>query len=130
MTVDYGSDLGTFPDLDPMGGMVSGTRAVAESAARKLMQRRGSNEDEPTVGIDILDWLNETQSPFAALRLQAEAREAIESDERVERANVTVEFNVAAQRIRLKVRGECAAGPFAFVLGISDVGATTFEVTS
>lgn len=125
ITDPYGTDVSTFPDLDPRLQAISGQRAVAEAVARRWLTPLGALVYDPTYGEDIRALLNapvdqpRIRAIAAALAAQAEA------DERVQSAEVTITSSGPPGGLVLAVKGRLisANGPFVLVLTISQLNA-------
>lgn len=121
----YGTDVSTFPDLDPQLRPISGQRAIAEAVARRWLTPLGALAYDETYGEDVRALLNSAvdsprlQSLRGALVAQATA------DERVQSA--TVELSISGPAgglsVNLRARLVSAAGPFALVLTITQLNA-------
>lgn len=118
---DFGSDISTFPDLDPAFALRTGPHVVAEAVARRFITPRGSLFWDPAFGFDTRALLNDaipaSQLPTIASQLETEAMK----DERVLGANVSVTQNFQQQTIAIKCELTLATGPFAFTLTIGQV---------
>lgn len=122
MTTDYGSDISTpdAVDLDPLGTLVTGARALGQALARRLVTSRGSLLDDPSYGYDLRQLVGDVLGPLALETVRAEVLDQLRADERVDDAAVTV-----TQPTRTSVRVEAvvsaAAGPLRLVLSVSAV---------
>lgn len=102
-----GLDISTFvggsPDLDPVAQLISGERSVVESVARRWLTPKGSlpgpREEVEDYGEDCRGWLQARNSATkrAALRASLQAQALLE--ERVKKADVTVEQTATGLRI-------------------------------
>lgn len=114
----YGSDISTFPDLDPSFSLLSGPRVVGEAIARRLTTPPGSLPDSSAYGYDVRQLL-ELELDEADL---AEARAAIarqvEAEERVLGAD-GIEVFLVDERLSVRVQLVLAEGPFALTLQVS-----------
>lgn len=125
VTDPYGTDVSTFPDLDPRMEAIRGQRAIAEAVGRRWITPLGALAYDEAYGENVRALLNaEIDSPRlqairAALVAQATA------DERVESA--TVELSVSGPSsgltVVLRARLVSAAGPFVLVLTITRLNA-------
>lgn len=125
VTDEYGSDVSTFPDLDPTFKPLTGQRAVAEAVARRWITPLGSLAYDETYGEDIRALLNaqidspRIQAIRAALVAQATA------DERVLGATVDLSVSGAPSGLVVTLRGQIATadGPFSLVLTVDALNA-------
>lgn len=121
----YGTDISTFPDLDPTFTLITGERVVAESIARRWTTPPGSLEGEEDYGYDVRLHLNQALSPRDLFRIQSVLTQEAEKEERVEGVDVTVDHNFSSGT--LKVVGAIQTndvGTFDLVLAIDKVSAT------
>lgn len=125
---DFGTDVSTFPDLDPSFTPISGTRVVAEAIARRLMTPRGSLAGYPNYGYDLRAAVNEYMGLRDQLRIQSAVAGECEADERVNRANVVVTFSAPTSQLTVTVRLETAAGPFVLVLAVTALSLTILQI--
>lgn len=122
---EYGTDVSTFPDLDPKMLPVSGQRAIAEAVARRWITPLGSLVYDPNYGEDLRGLLN---APTDTARLRsirgALATQAL-ADERVQSATVDLSVSGSGNALTVTVRGRLisAAGPFDLVLTVSQLAA-------
>lgn len=125
VTDPLGTDVSTFPDLDPQFRPIAGQRAVAEAVARRWLTPLGGLVYDETYGEDVRALLNAAadsprlQAIRAALVAQATA------DERVVSATVDLSLSGPTAGLTLTVRGRLvsADGPFALVLTITQLNA-------
>lgn len=124
VAVGLGTDVSTFPDLDPLLRPISGQRVVGEAVARRWCTPLGKLVDDATYGdIDLLSFLNRAFSLDELRTLEARlAAQALE-DERVDACTVTVTTSGAASSLVLTVTAQLttAAGPFRLVLTASQL---------
>jgi hypothetical protein len=119
---DFGSDVSTFPDLDPEFFLHTGTRVLGESVARCYQTPQGSDTWRLEWGRDLRRYLNEPMTPERLAQLQAEAEEGAELDERALEAVATATFNEPAATVLLSVRVVTGAGPFLLTFSLDEVG--------
>jgi hypothetical protein len=116
----YGSDVSTFPDLDPTLSLISTQRAIAEVVARRWLTPNGSLFYAPSEGVDVREYLNQGFTKARVYALQAQLAAEAEADERVESASVRVDFNAQAQTLKVSATlRPYDSGPFALVLTVS-----------
>lgn len=83
MATDYGIDVSTIPDLDPVFALVSGRDALIQSLVRRLQTPRGALPFNPDDGLDVCDWLHEGQTATQLFRLRSMVEAELLKDERV-----------------------------------------------
>jgi hypothetical protein len=113
---DFGTDISTFPDLDPRFRLISGPQVVVEALARRLTTSRGSLISDPAYGWDVRQLLNAERDRRSDARAIASMKAQVEADERVLSARVTM--TPAGDALSITVRFTTQAGPFAFVLSV------------
>lgn len=121
-TPDFGSDVSTFPGLDPAFILRTGVSVLGEALARVYMTPQGSDTWHPDYGRDLRRYLNEPMTPERLAQLQAEAEDGAELDERVAEAVATATFNEATSTVLLAVRVTTEAGPFLFTFSLDEGG--------
>lgn len=122
MAIDYGTDVSTYPDLDPLFQIISGKQVLAEALLRRYQTPRGGLWYDPDYGLDIRLWLNESfDTDSASLdRLAASIEAEAMKDERVGAASVAVELNLATSYLTITARVQPRdAVAFELVLGVS-----------
>lgn len=119
-TPDFGSDVSTFPGLDPDFILRTGPQVLAEVLARIYMTPQGSDTWHPEWGRDLRRYLNEDMTPERLAQLQAEAEEGAELDERVLEASAVATFNEHTSTVSLSVRVITASGPFVFTFSLDE----------
>lgn len=127
----FGSDVSTFPDLDPTFSLMTTQRVIAEAVARRLLTPQGGLFYDPSAGVDVRGLLNAgfTQSGVYALRARIAAE--AEADERVASAEVRLDFNQAAQTLAIRVRlVPHDGGPFFLVLSVSALAVDVSVLTA
>lgn len=123
----FGTDVSTFPDLDPQFRLISGQRVVAEAVARRWLTPRGSVSYDETYGEDVRAYLHARVDGPRLRALEAALQAQAVADERVQSAVVTLSTSTSgtAAGLRLRVTGRLttAAGPFTLVLTVDQLGA-------
>ena len=115
---DFGTDISTFPDLDPSFSVVTGPRVVVEAVARRLTTPRGSLIGDEEYGFDLRQLLHLDLSQRDEARVLAQLRAQAEADERVLGATVRL-LRSSGDTLRVVVRFSTLDGPFAFTLAVS-----------
>ncbi len=120
---DYGTDISTFPDLDPNFTVKSGPAVVAEAVARRLMTPNGGGlfYDE-SYGFDLRSYLNGALTTKTQSYVSSVVEQQALLDERVVDASANVTLNSATGKLRVDLNIETGDGPFELVLAISAVG--------
>ncbi|MGB0890535.1 MAG: hypothetical protein ACPGWS_09650, partial [Solirubrobacterales bacterium] len=77
------SDDGSTADLDPSFKLISGTRAVLEAVARRLITRRGTLLEDPEYGFDLRAYQSAKINSVREAAILAGARAEALKDERV-----------------------------------------------
>lgn len=125
VTDPYGTDVSTFPDLDPSFKALAGQRAVAEAVARRWITPLGTLVYDADYGEDVRALLNaEIDSPRLQALRAALVGQAL-ADERVVAATVdlTTSGPTASKTLTLRGRITTATGPFSLVLTIDALNA-------
>lgn len=125
--MSFGTDISTFAsdprgDLDPRWLVISGPRVVAEAVARRLTTPTGSLVDDPAYGWDVRQLLDLDLGTHALSEARAQVAVQAESDERVMRADVSVE--AVGERLVIHVELLTSDGPARFTLQVSAVTTT------
>lgn len=110
--------VGGAADLDPSFTYISGTRAVLEHCARRLISPPGSYDD-PDWGFDVNSWLNATLLPRDTDSLAAAVRNEVVDVEGAADADVNVSVDsTLGLVIEVDVQmSDADTYPFVFVLG-------------
>jgi phage baseplate assembly protein W len=120
-SIDYGSDVLTFPGVDPNLTLSKGGRVLAEALARRLCTPRGSLPFHEDYGLDLRSFLNEAVTSDSLYRLKSAVERECEADERVESASVSLDYNAQTRRLRVRIEATTAQGPFRLTLAVSQV---------
>ena len=87
MAADYGSDVSTVGELDPMMRLQTGRQIVAWALARRLMTRRGSMLRDSHYGFDVRDYVQRKMTPSARMALAGGVRAEALKDRKSTRLN-------------------------------------------
>jgi hypothetical protein len=120
-----GIDLDVIDDLPPTFRLASGQKNLANALVRQLITPEGALAafgGDPEYGYDLRDKLNESWTQAGLATLGAEIVAKWQRDERVKSVTVTASHNLATSTLKLDAQVESAAGPFALIVQISDVG--------
>jgi phage baseplate assembly protein W len=129
MAIDLGTDVSCFPDLDPLGTLVSGKTALAQAIARRLTTPRGGLFYDTNYGTDLRLYLNEGMTSEAQSRIKAAIESECRKDERVASATADVTFNAAAQSLAVSISLSIASGPFTLTLAVTQLTVALLTVT-
>lgn len=127
MTTDFGWDVACVDDIDPAFELVTGPKAVAQAIVRRHITPRGGLHYAGTYGYDLRQHLNGSFEPGDEFVIAQAVEAQCEQDERVRSADVTVSYEAASEKLRVRIVVALDEGPFEFVLGVS---AVTVEVLS
>lgn len=120
---DYGSDISTFPDLDPSFGLLTGPRVVAEAVARRLMTPRGGLFYDPQYGFDLRALLNDATPDARLAAIASQVEDEALKDERVQAVQAFVTRNGQAGTLVVRIVLTLASGTFPLTLTIGQVAA-------
>lgn len=120
---DLGTDISCVDDLDPAFTVTSGTLALSQAIARRLITPRGSLFYDEDYGLDLRAYLNAgiSQGSGFAFRLAAQIEAECLKDERVETIDAEVAFDIANEKLVAKLKGVASTGPFRLTLLVSSV---------
>lgn len=129
-TLDASADINTpvdaatgLPDLDPYFRVVTGRTAVAQALLRRLVTPRGALLGEPTYGLDVRAWVNDTLTAGDLRRLESRVAEELRADERVDDVVAVATFATEVLRIVVRVRVVGLTTPLRLTLAVSAVTA-------
>jgi phage gp46-like protein len=114
----YGVGIDVLPDLSFR--RMSGTEKAVQALILRLMTPKGSLFWALEDGVDLREFVQDTWDEQTRFELETFAANEIAKDERVEEFVVTAS-QIDLERVRLRVEGRLAEGPFSFVLNISQV---------
>lgn len=117
------TDLGTDYSLIERR-LKTGLDNLRGAILRQLQTPRGGLFYDPGYGFDLREAVNAPWNAQTRYQLETFAQAAVERDPRVLEAEVEAR-QIDLERIRLTIRGQTAAGPFALVI---DATALTAEV--
>lgn len=125
MAADHGSDWAGVTDITPDLREVDGRQGLAEALATRLFQPLGGVFYDQTNGYDTRTLLSAETVPR---NIRQSILAQLLADERVESADVRVEFNAATRELAITCLIVDADGPFALVLDPADASAAILEV--
>lgn len=129
MATDFGTDISCYPDLDPLGTLVSGNTALAQAIARRLTTPRGGLFYDTNYGTDLRLYLNEGMTNETQSRIKAAIESECRKDERVSSASAEVTFNFATQTLSVSISLVTASGPFTLTLDVTQLTVSLLTVT-
>jgi hypothetical protein len=120
---DLGIDISCTDDLDPAFTPVTGTKALAQAMARRLITPRGSLFYDLEYGFDLRAYLNAgiTQGDGFAFRLGAQIEAECLKDERVGTVDAQLSYDPVTEKLTVLLSGVASDGPFRLVLAVSAV---------
>ncbi len=121
MSVDFGQDVSSYPDVDAAFSPLTGPRVVAEAAARRLSTPRGIIPSCPDYGFDTRALLNESVTAAKLDQWRRQIVLELEKDERFASVEATLAYDSATMTLRIGLEIETADGPFALVLAVTAV---------
>lgn len=127
--IELGIDILAFGgDLDVDLREVTDTAAVAQAVAHRLSTPEGSLfYDAAYDSIDLRAYLSAAMDEAEAYRLRAKIERCARAEERVDDADVDVEFNPVARTLTVTVEGTTAAGPFRLVVAANAAAVAILE---
>lgn len=117
---DFGTTLSCTFDLDAMGGVVSGIRALSEALIRRIITPRGRLLYDPNYGYDVQGEVNDDIAPNQIGQIGANMDQEFLKDERVYASTTTVTLSAAGE-LDTNTSIQSALGPFSLVLTINQV---------
>jgi hypothetical protein len=118
-------DIDVLDDLPPTFRLAYGPKVLANYIARELITPEGvlavSFEGDPEYGYDVRGRLNSAWSVRELSSLAAAIEGKIKRHERVQGVEVEVSHSLATSTLSVHIEIETAAGPFKFVLAVTDV---------
>ncbi len=124
----FGSDVSTFPDLDPTFAIIDGNRVLAEAILRRLTTTREGLFYDGDYGLDVRAWLNESLVPKRLYLLQRQIEAECEKDERVLSADATLDLNAVAHTLTVTLIVDTSEDAFKLTLGIDQVSASILAI--
>jgi hypothetical protein len=119
-----GVDVSSYPDLDPLGTLVSGLTALCQRIARRLTNPRGAWFWSPNECTDLRAYMNEALTIDAQASIKAAVEREALREEEVQTANADVSVNTLSsqgQSVTIHLTGTTKTGPFQFVLAVTAV---------
>jgi hypothetical protein len=119
---ELGVDLDVMTDLPPSFTLARGFKNLANAIVRRLSTPKGALAkfgDDPDYGLGLMGWLNASRTTAEVQALGGEIEEQVTADERIQSAEVTVEFSHETSTLSVDLALTTAAGPFRLVLAAS-----------
>lgn len=129
MATDFGTDISCYPDLDPLGTLVSGNTALAQAIARRLITPRGSLFYDTNYGTDLRLYLNEGMTNEAQSRIKSAIEAECAKDERVSSVTADVVYSSAARTLAITITLVGGSGPFSLTLAVTSLTVSLLTVT-
>jgi len=118
----FGTDVSTFPDLDPTFTIISGQHVVGEACARRLYCPRGGLLYDSDYGMDVRLLLNAGFTPQQAYVFKTALESECEKDERVIAASAVLAYVNATNTLTATIRVQTSnATAFALTLTVTQV---------
>jgi hypothetical protein len=118
---ELGIDIASLGDLDPQLRLIGGRAVLAQDLLHRLETPAGGLFDDDSYGYDLRALLCAALDERDAPRIAAAVEAQCLLDERVLSVRAAVTLYRAESRLRVAVAVETAEGPFAFVVGVTDV---------
>jgi phage baseplate assembly protein W len=116
-----GVDIECLDDISAKLVLVSGARNVALAIARRLRTPRGGLFYDRNYGFDLRQFCNADVTADTMREIRAGVEAEALKDERVQEARCVVTWEPTAERFRVELRCNGAAGPFRLVAAIGAV---------
>lgn len=127
MATNYGSDTYCITDIPLVDIQVTAPQQIiGQRVARRLTTPRGALGligDDGNFGFDVRQFFNAKLSPTEIATAQQQIADECLKDEQVGTATVELTYVAASGDVSIRVRMTSAAGPFAFVLQVSQLTA-------
>lgn len=121
MATDYGIDVSTIPDLDPVFALVSGREALIQALWRRIQTPKGALPFNPDDGLDVRDWLHEGRTPTQLFRLRSSVEAELLKDERVLSVTCETSWTPGGEGVELRIFVEPVVGKaFTMTASVSD----------
>lgn len=125
--IDFGQDFSFLSGLDPNLGLVSGLANLGQALAHRLETPRGGLFYDGDYGTDVRGRINDAMTPAGLSRLASDVNTECRKDERVLTCISNVQFVQATSSLSITLYVTTAAGPFQFVLAVTEVSVALLE---
>lgn len=116
-------------DLDPMFGMVSGTKSLGQALVGRLTTPRGGLFYDSDYGTDLRAYLNAPMTQQALAKLSGDVQAECLKDERVQSAACSPTWSAASGVLTLHVNVITGSGPFKLVIGVTSMTVALMQFT-
>lgn len=128
---DFGIDVGSYPDYDLLGTLVSGNAGLGQRVAKRLTNPRGAWFWAPNECTDLRQYLNDTLTIEKQSTIKNDVEREVQREEQVlsVTADVIISSPVSAlgQTITIHIVGMTQDGPFKFVMNVTSVTLSIFQ---
>jgi hypothetical protein len=122
---DFGQDFDVLGEMPTSFVLASGRRNLANAIARRLQTPARFLYDafggDPDYGLDLRGRLNSASSLDKIAALEADTKDQVEQDERVQAADISATYDLAAASLTVDIGLHTPEGFFSLVLKVSDV---------
>lgn len=122
-TVDFGRDVGTFPELDGALKERDEVSLLGEAILRRLTTPRGTLAFHEDYGTDIRAYLNEAVTDDLLSRIKDGVEVEVLQDERFEAVTASPSYAPSTRTLTLEVEVTVADGPFTFTISVTQLTA-------
>jgi hypothetical protein len=119
----FGTDIDVTTDLPTSFVLAAGLQNLANAIVRRLGTPAGALAafgDDENYGYDLRSKLNRGMSLVAIRAVNGEIEAEVLRDERIFKAEVATDFNLATNLFAVDIALETALGPFRLILAVSD----------
>jgi hypothetical protein len=132
MATNFGKDV-SCTDSMRTGRYATGVRLVAESYYRRLTTPRGTlrgGEDEANFGLDLNNYVGQTNSRAAKAALPGQIAAELGKDERTLSVDPEIEETIEAGLVTwtITIRALTTVGPFTLQIGVGSVSASLLGI--
>lgn len=128
----YGRDLSCVTDVTDNLDEVDpeSPQGIAESSMRRLISPRGSLYEDPDYGLDLRSICNKGVTYEELREIADQARAEVKKDDRVEDAQVTLDYDDLSSTLSVEVLlmpADPALGDFTFIFTVGEDGTPLLE---
>ena len=124
--IDWGGDENQLPDGDddPFGRDLDGTNVevIKQALYRRFTTEAGSLFYDATYGENVLSFLSDASTPKGREQLKTRLNRQALADERIDSADVTVDYDDATETLTIQIDCIGALGPFSLVMRADQAG--------
>ena len=128
----FGVDIKNYDDIDPFFSLVGGIYVLAQDLYHLITSKPGSIPGAPSMGYDTKALLNQGITSQDLASIQSSMQSHLQSDERVQAAQVLCSFldGTLTPRVNvMPINPGYGAQPFQFVAALSAVGSQLISVS-